>query len=91
MATGTAILDFGAFPGSGQAAVAVADATVGAASKCEAWIRPIATAEHSEDEHIVEDLKITAGPPSAGVGFTAYGECKNGRLYGTYNVNWATL
>lgn len=78
MATqGTAVLDFGAFPGASDASVAVASAGIGAGSLVEAWLTPIATASHSADEHRVETLAVMAGNVQAGVGFTVYGRSTN--------------
>lgn len=105
MATGTATLDFGAFPGASDASVAVTgQAAIVAGSLVEAWLRPVATADHSADEHMVETLKVVAGNISAGVGFTIYGfntgqtnepiEVNEGggrgtRIYGQWTVAWA--
>ena len=73
-AQGTAILDFGVFPGKSDTSVDVTgQATIAAASLAEAWIRPVATADHSADEHMLETLKIFAGNILAGTGFTIYG------------------
>ena len=72
--TGTVILDFGAFPGASHATVAVTgQAAIVAGSLVEAWLRPVATADHSADEHIVETLKVVAADIVAGVGFTVHG------------------
>lgn len=91
-AFGTAVIDFGAYPGSSQATVSVAgQASILTSSACEAWIRPQdATADHSVDEHVVEQLKIVAGSIVAGVGFTIYAEVfgQGAFAYGTFNVNW---
>ena len=73
-AQGTAILDFGAFPGASDAAVAViGQAAIVSGSLVEAWIRPEATADHTADEHMMETLKVFAGNIIAGTGFTIYG------------------
>lgn len=73
-AQGTAILDFGAFPGKSDASVAVTgQAAIGATSLVEAWIRPEATADHTADEHMLETLKVFAADIVAGTGFTIYG------------------
>ena len=73
-AQGTATLDFGAFPGQSDASVAVTgQANIASGSLVEAWIHPVATADHSADEHMLETLKVFAGNISAGVGFTIYG------------------
>ena len=74
MATqGTALLDFGAFPGKSDASVAVPSAGIAAGSLVEAWLFPAATADHTADEHMVETIKVFAGSVVAGVGFTIYG------------------
>lgn len=72
--TGTATLNFGAFPGSSHATVAVTgQGAIVAGSLVEAWIRPVASADHSSDEHMVETLKVFASDIVAGVGFTIHG------------------
>ena len=74
MPTGTATLDFGAFPGASDASVAVTgQASIVAGSLVEAWIRPVATADHSADEHMLETIKVFAANIVAGTGFTIYG------------------
>lgn len=74
MATGTATLDFGAFPGASDASVAVTgQAAIVSGSIVEAWLRPEATADHSADEHMLETLKVFAGNIVAATGFTIYG------------------
>lgn len=78
--TGTATLDFGAFPGTTDTSVAITgQAAIIAGSLVEAWIRPVATADHTADEHMIESIKVYAGNISAGVGFTIYGFCTNDR------------
>lgn len=75
-ATGTATLDFGAFPGKLDASVAVTgQAGIASGSLVEAWIRPVATATHSADEHIMATtmMQVIAGNIVAGTGFTIYG------------------
>lgn len=73
MATGTTTVDFGAFPGASDTSVAVTgQAGIVAGSLVEAWIRPVATADHSADEHLVETIKVIAGNIIAGTGFTIY-------------------
>lgn len=92
MPSGSAVVNFGAFPGSSQASVAVTgQGSILAGSLVEAWIKLTATADHSADEHMVENYYISAGNVVAGVGFTIYMEAKSPgtRLYGQWNVNWA--
>lgn len=99
--TGTGTLDFGAFPGASDASLIITgQGAILAGSLLEAWIRPVATADHSADEHMVETLKIFAGNIVAGTGFTIYGyntnqineggsACGMGtRIYGQWTVAW---
>lgn len=74
-AQGTVELDFGAFPGVSDASIAVAQAGVSnhPTSLAEAWLIPVATADHLADEHLIETIRVFAGPCVAGVGFTVYG------------------
>lgn len=90
MAMGTATLNFGAFPGKTDTTVAVTGQTgILAGSAVEAYIRPVATAEHSADEHWVEGIRVVAGNVVAGTGFTIYGRTEDKqRLYGNFNVGW---
>jgi hypothetical protein len=71
---GTAILNFGAFPGASDASVAVTGQVgIVAGSTVKAWMRPVATADHTADEHMVETIEVFAGNIVAGTGFTVYG------------------
>jgi len=73
-AQGTAILDFGAFPGASHATVAVTGQSgIVSGSLVEAWLRPVATADHTADEHMVETLKVFAHSIVAGNGFSIDG------------------
>lgn len=71
---GTAMLDFGTFPGKSDASVAVTGQTaILGTSLVEAWVRPTNTEDHLSDEHLVESLRVIAGDIVAGTGFTIYG------------------
>lgn len=73
-AQGTTTINFGAFPGSSDASVTVTgQASIAGASLVEAWVYPVATADHTADEHLVETIKVVAGNVVAGTGFTIYG------------------
>lgn len=77
-AQGTATVDFGAFPGSAHASVAITgQASILAGSLVEAWILPAATADHSSDEHLVEKIRVVAGDIIAGTGFTIHAVSTN--------------
>jgi hypothetical protein len=75
-ATGTATIDFGAYPGKVDTSVTVTGQTgILAGSRVEAWIDTgTATAEHSTDEHIMANalMDITYGAIIVGTGFTIY-------------------
>lgn len=72
-AQGTAILNFGIYPGGSDATVAVAAPNIEADSLVEAWLTPQATADHTADEHLIEPLRVMARNVVAGVGFTIAG------------------
>lgn len=73
-AQGVATLDFGAFPGKSDATVNVTgQAGIVAGSLVEAWVRPVATTDHTADEHMLETIKVFAANIVAGTGFTIYG------------------
>lgn len=73
-AQGTATLNFGAFPGASDASVAVTgQAGIVGSSLVEAWIRPVATADHTDTEHMLETFQVFAADIVAGTGFTVYG------------------
>lgn len=101
--TGTALLDFGAFPGKSDASIAVmGQGAIVAGSLVDAWVRPVASAEHTADEHLIENITIMAGNIVAGTGFTIYGFCTSPSyrpapttdsttahlLYGRFTVAW---
>ena len=89
-ASGTATLDFGAFPGATDASVAVTgQASIIAGSLVGAWVRPVATTDHSIDEHMVESLSVVARDIVAGTGFSIYGVTDNLPLYGQWTIAWA--
>lgn len=96
---GTATINFGSFPGSSHATVAVTgQAGIVAGSVVQAWIRPVATADHSADEHIVETLRVVASDIVAGTGFTinvinssekTSPRGEGTRIYGAWTVAWS--
>lgn len=94
-ATGTVLLDFGAFPGATDKSVAVAAVGIKATTAVKAWILPAATSDHSVDEHWLDPPRVLAGNVVAGVGFTIYGiyDPRPGNsqvvfAYGKWNVAW---
>lgn len=89
---GTDVLDFGAFPGASEAGKFIFAGGVTGTSNIDCWIRPVATADHSSDEHIHENIEIRLGLVTAGVGFVINGHEGNSfgdaMLYGLWNVNY---
>jgi len=76
--TGTASLNFGGYPGDNEASVVVTgQAGIVAGSVVEAWLRIEDSADHSADEHRIEELALSVGDIVAGVGFTIYGRTTN--------------
>jgi hypothetical protein len=90
--TGVATVDFGAFPGSSDATTVVTgQAGILGTSYAEAWLTPIATADHSEDEHMVEQIDVFVAALVAATGFTirAFSRSRGDtRLYGLFSVAW---
>ena len=90
-AQGTATIDFGAFPGSNEASIAVTgQGTISATSKAEAYIMgDDATSDHTANDHRYVGLwmALTCGTPTASTGFTIYGRSME-KLQGTYQVRW---
>lgn len=96
MALGTATLDFGAFPGTDEATVDVTGQTgFVSTSAVEAYVSPKATAEHSLDEHRVEELQVHGAYQADGT-IRIYGRCTSDgsrspnahKLYGHWNIGW---
>lgn len=89
-AQGTAILDFGAFPGKSDASLAITgQAAIVSGSLVEAWMRLEASPDHTADEHMVETIKLYAGLIVAATGFTIYG-VNDGQLT-EYPLGWTPL
>lgn len=91
MATGTATIDFGAFPGSNEASVVVSDASVAALSLIEPFVMASdTTADHTANDHKYLPLfaSFTAGDINANVNFTIHGRSKE-KLQGTFKLRWA--
>lgn len=59
LTVGSGTLDFGAFPGKSDAFVDIASGGVLTTSIVWAFLRPVATADHTADEHWVESLEVT--------------------------------
>jgi hypothetical protein len=72
MPTGTTTVNFGAFPGATEATAVITGQTgILSNSMVEAWLYPIGgTADHSEDEHVVDPPIVTVSTLVVGTGFT---------------------
>jgi hypothetical protein len=91
MATGTATIDFGAFPGSNEASVVVADAGIAALSMVEPFVMASdTTADHTAEDHKYLPLfaRFTAGAVIASTSFTIFARSLE-KLQGTFKVRWA--
>jgi len=90
-AQGTAILDFGAFPGSHEASVTVTGQTaILATSKASAYFMgDDTTATHTADDHQWAAMLagLTCGTPTAATGFTVRARSHE-RLTGTFQTRW---
>lgn len=97
-AQGTAVLDFGSFPGSSHATVAVTgQSEILSGSLAQAEIRPVPTGDHSMDEHMAAPVQCWAAEIVPGVGFTIHGLVMwpladtaglGIRMSGQFNVFW---
>ena len=71
LGSGTSEVDFGS--GAVMATVTVTGQTaILSGSLVQCWITPIATTDHSAQEHLVEDIKVMASDIVAGTGFTIW-------------------
>lgn len=89
--TGTATINFGAYPGSNEASVAVTGlSAISATSKADAFVM----ADDTSTSHTASDHKyfesfasLSCGTPTAGVGFTIYARSLE-KLTGTWTVRY---
>ena len=74
---GTALLDFGVFPGTNEASVAVTgQASILSTSKAEAYMMGDDTSADynaADVRYLAALVGLTCGTPTVGVGFTVYG------------------
>ncbi len=93
MARGTAVIDFGAFPGSNEATVAITGQTaITALSDVEAYFMAEATGNHTATDHAyaAKLISLTADIPTAGTGFNILARSEH-KIQGTFNVRWVWL
>lgn len=89
--TGTAIVDFGSFPGSNEASVSITgQSSITSDSKVESWVMADdSTSDHTQNDHryIPLFMVLTCGSIVNGVGFTIYAKSTE-KLTGTFSVRW---
>lgn len=90
-AQGTATIDFGSFPGTSEASIAVTgQGTISATSKVEAFIMADDTSgAHTANDHRYASalIGLTCGTPVAATSFTIYGRCLD-KMQGTFALRW---
>lgn len=90
-ATGTATIDFGAFPGSNEASVAVTgQGSILATSKAEAYVMADdTTVDHTASDHryFAALMGLACGTPTLATGFTIYARSTE-KLQGTFALRW---
>lgn len=90
MATGTAVIDFGSYPGSNEASVTVTgQSSILATSNAEAWMMAEASVDHTVNDAAYASLfvSLTCGIPTASTGFTIYARSTE-KLQGQFKVRW---
>ena len=89
--TGTATIDFGAFPGSNEASISVTGQTaISGTSKAEAWVMGDDTStDHSAADHryFTVFAGLSCATPVAGTGFTIYARSTQ-KLQGKFALRW---
>jgi len=86
---GAGTIDFGVFPGSSEATLAVVDATVTADCKAWGWITGGANAGHTLSDHLyAQQLLGVTVVPNAGVGLDVYARCLD-KMQGSFLIEWA--
>lgn len=88
---GTATIDFGAFPGSNEAAIVVTgQGSILSTSKAESYIMADdSTSDHTANDHryLAALVGLTCGTPTTATGFTIYARSFE-KLQGTYALRW---
>ena len=88
--TGSATVDFGAFPGANEASVAVTgEAGILAGSHVEAFMMAEASSSYTAGDHTFAPIfiKLTCGNILPGTGFTIYATSQE-QMEGTFSVRW---
>ncbi|MFA7269831.1 MAG: hypothetical protein WC073_10845 [Sterolibacterium sp.] len=88
--SGTATLDFGPFPGSNEASVAViGQGAIQTTSAANAAFMADASADHSAGDHAYAAgfIGLSCSVPTAGTGFTINARAEQ-KMQGTFKVRW---
>lgn len=90
MATGSAVIDFGAHPGTNEASVSVTGQTaITALSHAEAWLMAEPSSNHTVNDaaYAAALMALSCTVPTAGVGFTINARSTE-KLQGQFIVRW---
>jgi hypothetical protein len=92
--TGTAVIDFGAYPGSAEASVDVTgQAGILAGSTIQVWVTRTTSLDHTAADHtyLPQLASFVPGDIVPGTGFTIFGRCILGGLQGKWTINWSWI
>jgi len=85
---GLSVINFGTSPKDIASVVVTGQSGITLSSYVAANLAAVATADHSIDEHVVEEMDVYAGNIVAGTGFTIYAKARNFPLIGNWTVAW---
>jgi len=90
VATGTAVLDFGATPADEASVTVTGQTGIVSGSHVEAFFMRESTADNDVDEHVEAAAlcPLVCGSIVAGTGFTIYASTLAMLGIGTFNVRW---
>lgn len=92
--SGSAVVNFGAFPGTDVATVNVTGQTaIVTGSLVDAWLVANNTTDHSEDEHVmlkdIVEVSVKRSSIIAGTGFSIVAAVNDkSSMWGQFNLNW---
>jgi hypothetical protein len=90
VATGTAVLDFGATPAENASVVVTGQAGILTTSHVEAFMMRDSTTDNGVDEHeeAAAMLRLVCGSIVAGTGFTIYAFSLGALAMGQFTLHW---
>ena len=83
---GRTTVDFGPAPGLRSVTIQVAEPRITAVSVLRCWVAKLASVNHSEDEHMLEDIRVHAHAIQEGVGFSITALTSKKPIRGVFNV-----